>query len=199
MGTITAANKHALSASLAFGLLALQFAVIHWSPNGLPVRVVLPLTIALVPIALWPHRGRIGVWVMFVGMLANLVAITANGGLMPITRATVIDAIGAERAAQYEAGAWIAGSKDVLVASGEGRAVALGDSIIIRIGNGGFAASPGDVVVWAGLVVLAAEASIAWQRRPRIEAPTQAEAPNQRPPGLAEAISQRRRYRRRLA
>ncbi len=32
-------------------------------------------------------------------------------------------------------------------------------------GGGGVVASPGDIVVWAGLAVLAAEASVAWQRQ----------------------------------
>ncbi len=195
MGTVTAANKHAFSASLALSLLALQIAVIRWSPSALPVRVVLPLTIALVPLALWPHRRRIGVWVMFVGMLTNLVVILANGGLMPITRATVVDAIGTDRAAQYESGAWISGTKDVLVASGDGHAVALGDSIIVRLGKDGFAASPGDVVVWAGLLVLAAEASIAWQRRPRTERSVPEEMLSQ-PRRLVPPNAHRRRYRR---
>lgn len=195
MGSTAAAYKHALSASLAFGLLALQFAVIRWSPGEVPVRIALPLTIALVPVALWPHRRHVGVWVMFVGMLANFAVIVANGGLMPITRATVVDAVGAENAVQYQAGDWITGSKDVLVESGEGHAVALGDSIIIRVGNGGFAASPGDIVVWTGLVVLAAEASIAWRRRPRTDESAPAEAPRE-PLRLATPAIRRRRYRR---
>jgi hypothetical protein len=103
--------------------------------------------------------------VIFVGLSANLAAVVANGGLMPIEQRTVEAAVGTERAASYEPGTWIRGSKDVLVADGEGRLVALGDSIIIRAGGGSIAASPGDIVVWAGLLVLAGEASIAWQRR----------------------------------
>jgi hypothetical protein len=86
---------------------------------------------------------------------------------MPIEQSTVIDAVGVERAAQYDEGSWIPGSKDVLLGPGEGRLVALGDSIVIRAGGGGMAASPGDFVVWAGLLVLAGEASLAWQRRDR--------------------------------
>lgn len=160
-------NRRAASASLALGLMALQFAVLRTSPDDLPARIVLPLTIALVPLALWPLRDHAGVWVMFVGLLANLAVILANGGLMPIERSTVIEAIGEERAAAYEAGEWIAGSKDVLVEDGDGRALALGDSIIVRVGGGGFAASPGDLVVWCGLAVLAAEASWRWQRSRR--------------------------------
>ena len=68
---------------------------------------------------------------------------------------------------------YFSGSKDVLVGPGHGgRLVALGDGIILRIGGGGLVASPGDIVIWSGLVILSAEASIRWQvaqRRARIE------------------------------
>jgi len=105
--------------------------------------VVVPLTMAAVPVALSSFRHRIGTWIMFVGMAANLAAILANGGLMPIERSTLVEAIGEERAAQYETGHWVSGSKDVLVGPGSGRLVALGDSIIIRLGDAGIVASPG--------------------------------------------------------
>lgn len=160
-------NRVLLSAALAVGLLVIQVAAIRLSPSDLAVRILLPATVALVPFALWPHRARIGVWVIIVGLFANLAPILANGGLMPIERHTVAEAIGAERAAEYETGAWIRGSKDVLVQDGTGRLTALGDSIVIRAGGGGVAASPGDIVVWAGLLVLAGEFSLAWQRRQR--------------------------------
>jgi hypothetical protein len=168
-------NRMAISATFALSLMALQFAVIASSPADLPVRIVLPATIALAPVALWPLRGHIGVWVMFIGLAANLSSILANGGLMPIERSTVIDAIGAERAAAHASGEWIEGSKDVLVRDGDGRLTALGDGIIVRLGDGGFAASPGDVVVWCGLALLVAEASWSWQRsvrRTRADAPS---------------------------
>jgi hypothetical protein len=86
---------------------------------------------------------------------------------MPIEHSTAINAIGAARAADYTVGEWIPHSKDVLVADDEGRMTGLGDQIIIRVGSGGMVVSPGDMVVWAGLLVLAAEGSIAWQRRSR--------------------------------
>jgi hypothetical protein len=160
-------NRLALSASLAVGLLAAQFLAIEFATSDVVLRIVLPATIGLAPLALWAHRRLVGVWVIFVGLAANLAAILANGGLMPIEQSTVIEAVGIERASAYEPGEWIPGSKDVLLEPGEGRLVPLGDSIIVRARGSGIAASPGDFVVWAGLLVLAGEASIAWQRRPR--------------------------------
>ena len=158
-------NRVLFSASMAVVLLVVQAAAIQLSPSEAAVRVVLPATLCLVPVALWPHRARLGVWVILVGLFANFAPVLANGGLMPIERSTVIEAVGVERAAEYRTGAWIEGSKDVLVADGGGRLTALGDSIVIRFGDGGLAASPGDVVVFAGLLVLAAEFSVTWQRR----------------------------------
>lgn len=152
---------------MALCLVMVQFGVVRLSPWAAPVRVAVPVTIALAPVALWAYRGRLGVWVIFVGLAANLCVIVANGGLMPMERSTLISAVGAKHADAYVTGAWISGSKDVLVERGEGQLVALGDSIIVRVGGGGFVASPGDLVIWSGLLILAAEASIAWQRASR--------------------------------
>jgi hypothetical protein len=182
ISSYVAQNRIAVGASLALSLMLLQFAVIATSPYELPVRIVLPLTIGLAPVALWPLRRHPGVWVMFVGLAANLAAILANGGLMPIERSTVVDGIGAERAAEYRTGTWIAGSKDVLVRDGGGRVTALGDSIIVRMGDRGFAASPGDVVVWCGVLLLIAEASWRWQRSLGNRARSE-----EKPPARAEA------------
>jgi hypothetical protein len=121
---------------------------------------------------------------MFVGLAANLAAVLANGGLMPIERSTVVDAIGANRAAAHTSGEWIAGTKDVLVHDGEGHLTALGDSIIVRIGDDGFAASPGDIVVWCGIVLFVGELSWGWQRdlrRTRTESTSRARAEGSAP------------------
>lgn len=158
-----ARNKMALSAIFTLCLVLAQFGVMHLSPWAWPVRIILPATIAAAPAALWIYRGRVGVSVIFVGLAANLCVILANGGLMPMERTTLVRAIGAEGADAYTTGQWIAGSKDVLVERPDGRLLALGDQIIVRMGSGGFVASPGDFVIWSGIVILAAEASVAWQ------------------------------------
>lgn len=153
----------ALSAVLTLCLVLAQFGVMRFSPGAWPVRIVLPATIAAAPVALWIYRGRVGVCVIFVGLAANLCVILANGGLMPMERTTLVRAIGAEGADAYTPGEWITGSKDVLVERPDGRLLALGDQIIVRLGARGFVASAGDIVIWSGVVILAAEASIAWQ------------------------------------
>src|SRR5581483_5743535 len=171
----------------ALGLFALQFVTIALAPDEWTVRVVVPATIALAALALWPYRRWLGVWMMYVGLTANLAVILANGGLMPIERATVVRALGEERAAKYEIGRWIPGSKDVLVADGGGRATALGDSITVPLGAKHLAASPGDLVIWAGLAVLGAEAAVEWRlrRRPQVAPGQRGRAPEAAPGGAA--------------
>ena len=161
----TAQHRATLSATFALTLVVVQVAALRLVPWEPAVRVILPATIAGVPLALWTYRRWAGTWVVFVGLAANLAVILANGGLMPIQHATVVEAIGQEQAAQYAPGEWIGGSKDVLVT--RGHLTPLGDGIVVHLGSGGFVASPGDVVVWSGLLILAAEASVAWQRRTR--------------------------------
>ena len=153
-----------LTTTLALALVSVQFAAVRFATDAWMVRLALPVTILAAPLVLWPYRHRFGTWVILVGLAANLAAILANGGLMPIERGTVERAIGFERASRYVANEWVRGSKDVLVEDGRGRATALGDSILVRIGSGGFAASPGDIVIWIGVAILGAEAAVAWQR-----------------------------------
>lgn len=160
-------HRYHISAGLAVALMLTQVAVIRLSPSGMAVRVALPATIAAVPVALWPHRRRLGVTVALVGLTTNLAVILANGGLMPIERTSVVSAIGPTRAGRYAPGSWMSGSKDVLVEDGQGRAAVLGDSIVVHLGPGGLVASPGDVVIVAGLLLIAAEAGIIRLRRGR--------------------------------
>ena len=177
--------KLAVSALAALTLVIVQFTVIRFSPWDLAVRIAVPATIAGAPLALWPHRRRLGTWVIFVGLAANLAAVIANGGLMPIERTSVAAALGAGRADRYALGAWIPGSKDVLVTRASGRAVALGDSIVVRAGRRGIVASPGDVVILAGVLLLVGEASVGWQRAHRRAAAARERGPREGAQGSA--------------
>ena len=170
-------NRRVWSATLALMLAVAQVTMLRLVPWEPAVRVLLPATIAAAPLALWTYRGHLGTWMIFVGLAANLAAILSNGGLMPIEHSTVVEAVGAGPAAQYQLGDWISGSKDVLVAPGDGHLLPLGDSIIVRVGGGGFVASPGDMVVWAGLLALAAEAGVRWQLRQRAVRRTALDSP----------------------
>ena len=175
-------NSAAFAACATLGLLLAQVAALHLVDSGLVARIVLPASLAAIPIALWPHRRHVGVWIAFVGLAANLAAIVSNGGLMPIERHTVIAAVGEERALTYAPGHWISGSKDVLLAPGEGHLRPLGDSLVVHVGSGGFVASPGDIVVWTGLVVFAAEVALASRREP-----SRRERPGREPVASARA------------
>jgi hypothetical protein len=164
---LVARNSVAFAALVALGLVMLQFAAIRFSPSALAVRIVVPTTIALTPLAIWPHRRHLGVPVILVGLFANLCVIVANGGLMPLEQSTLVSAVGYEKSDTYTTGEWIRGSKDVLVEDGKGRLPALGDIIVVPIGKRGLVASPGDIVIWSGLLILMVEGSIAWQRNER--------------------------------
>ena len=83
-GETLTTNRLVTSAIAAMALALLQFAAIRYSLSAIALRVVLPATIAAAPLALWPHRRHAGIWVIFVGLAANLAVVLANGGLMPI-------------------------------------------------------------------------------------------------------------------
>jgi hypothetical protein len=78
-----------------------------------------------------------------------------------------VAAIGADRAAAYTPGEWIPGSKDVLLAGGDGHLLPLGDTIVVRVGGRGIAASAGDAVIVAGMILLAGEAGMRWATQSR--------------------------------
>ena len=90
--------------------------------------------------------------------------IVANGGLMPIERHTVVAAVGEERAAAYAPGTGSAAPRTSCSPPAQGHLRPLGDSVVVQIGGGGFVASPGDIVVWTGLVIFAVEVALAGRR-----------------------------------
>ncbi|MDP2671278.1 MAG: DUF5317 family protein [bacterium] len=145
------------SAVAALLLLVVQFAAIRLADTDLTVRILVPLTIACAPIVLWIYRDRLGVVVMFVGLATNLSVILANGGLMPVERPVLARAINSDYALNYEAGAWAPQTKNVVVEEGEGNLTALRDQIVIKLIRGGVIASPGDIVVLSGLLLLVTE------------------------------------------
>jgi hypothetical protein len=142
-------------AAAASGLLLVQVATLLIIDTDPAVRVLLPATMAgLLPLA-WLGRRLLGVRVMAAGLLLNLAAILANGGLMPIAPETVQAVAGTEELAQYQPGQRLPTSKDVLLAKGDTRLQALSDHVVLPL-PGWFhkAASPGDLVIVLGIVVV---------------------------------------------
>lgn len=154
--------------AIAVLLVGTQILVVH-SQWELLVRVVLPASIFLALTVLWIWRRYLGVWCISVGLAANLVVVVCNGGLIPMEHSTLVSAVGQERADQYQVNSWLTGSKDVLVADGQGKFLFLGDQIIITpFGMVGFVASPGDIVVLSGFVLFLLEISYYLVRKHRV-------------------------------
>ena len=145
-------------AAAALGLFLLQVGALITLDIEPVVRVLLPATMAgLLPLA-WVGRELVGVRVMAAGLLLNLAAIVANGGLMPIAPETVQAVAGAEELAKYEPGRRLPGSKDVLLAKDDTRLQPFSDQIILPLeGRLRHAVSPGDLIVAAGVALTVAQ------------------------------------------
>lgn len=154
---------------LAALLLTTQIFVTHWH-WGVLVRIVLPATLLLCSCVLWVNRRYLASWCISVGLVANLLVVVCNGGLMPIERTTLISAVGQEQADQHSVGYWLPGSRNVLVADGKGNFLFLGDQIIITLpfGELGFVVSPGDIVVLSGFAIFWLEFSYHLVRKQRV-------------------------------
>src|SRR4051794_35521744 len=71
---------------LVAGAAVLQVSVIEFWPSTLPHELAPPLHLASYGLAvafLWANRRLPGLWLIGAGGFANLIAISANGGVMP--------------------------------------------------------------------------------------------------------------------
>jgi len=138
-------------------------------PSGLVRRVVLPLTIALLLVFALRNWRLWGVRLMALGFLLNLLAISSNGGLMPVSAEDVADVNMLDRIENVQLGAPIPGSKGILMAPGEARFWFLSD-IIVFPPHGPLArvVSVGDLFVLGGVVMACGEVIV---RRKRWRSP----------------------------
>jgi hypothetical protein len=142
---------------LAFLALALQLLVIY-GPLGsgdVQRRALLVVSYLLALAFVAANVRRAGIAIIGVGLLLNFVAITSNGGLMPISPDT-LERTG-ETAAEVSPGKWVPTSKDVLLESEDTRLSALTDRFVWKNRTGVAAFSLGDVLVVTGLGVTIAE------------------------------------------
>jgi len=126
---------------------------------GLARRVVLPLTlVAMLAFALrnW-HLW--GVRLMAIGILLNLIVISFNGGLMPVSPEDIADANMLDRIENVQLGEPMPGSKAILMAPRDARLWFLSDIIVFPPGSPvARVLSVGDVAIGLGLVIAVAEA-----------------------------------------
>jgi hypothetical protein len=127
-------------------------------PSGLARRVVLPLTIALLLVFALRNWRLWGVRLMALGFLLNLLAISSNGGLMPVSPEDVADVNMLDRIENVQLGEAVPGSKGILMAPGEARLWFLSD-IIVFPPRGPLArvVSVGDLLVLGGVVMACGE------------------------------------------
>ncbi len=142
---------------LPFGLAAFasEVAVIYgigsseegraWVPVLLPAAHLLLLPFLLRNLSLW------GVRLMLLGLVLNLTAMAANGGLMPVAP-SVVEAIGRHDVQDLRFGDPIPGTKNVLLEPGQTRAQWLSDAIVLPIPRPfKRAVSVGDLLVAGGV------------------------------------------------
>jgi hypothetical protein len=145
----------------AAALLAQVWAIYFLSTegaSGLARRALLPLTIALLLVFALRNWCLWGVRLMAVGFFLNLLAISANGGLMPVSPEQVADVNMLDRIENVQLGEPVPGSKGILMAAREARLWFLSDTIVFPPHSPvARVVSVGDLLVLGGLVVACAE------------------------------------------
>ncbi|HEU4759718.1 MAG TPA: DUF5317 family protein [Dehalococcoidia bacterium] len=146
---------------LAAGAFLVQVAVVYGlgSLNG--SRSWFPLLVALAHFLLLPFLLRNlsfwGIRLVLVGLVLNLTAMLANGGLMPVDGGAV-NAVGGSRAEGIEAGAPIPRTKNVLLPADAIRLRELSDRLVLPVPKPFTrAVSLGDILVVAGVAITGGE------------------------------------------
>ena len=148
--------------TLIYGLTTVPSAR-QWLPFLLPVAHLLLLPFLLRNLSFWGMR------LVLVGLLLNLTAMLANGGLMPV-EGPAVEAVGRHEVRDLQLGAHIPGSKNVLLAEEDIRLRELSDILVLPVPRPFTRAiSVGDLFVFAGVVITFGEVvrrSEAWKREP---------------------------------
>ena len=135
-----------VQAALIYGLASLDGAR-QWLPVLLPAAHLLLLPFLLRNLSFW------GIKLVLVGLLLNLTAMLANGGLMPV-EAPAVEAVGRHQVGDLQIGAHIPGSKNVLLNPQDVRLRELSDILVVPIPRPFTRAiSAGDLFVLAGVVI----------------------------------------------
>lgn len=118
-----------------------------WLPLLLPIAHLLLLPFLLRNLSFW------GIRLILLGLLLNLAAMLANGGLMPVESAAV-EAVGRQQSAELKPGEHIPGSKNVLVEAKTVHLRALSDVLVLPVRRPFTrAVSVGDLLVLVGAVI----------------------------------------------
>lgn len=131
---------------------------------GTLMPMLLPAaTLLLVPFLLMNLRYW-GIWLILAGLVLNLVAMGANGGLMP-TDAAAVEAVGVHSVGDLQVGEPIPGTKNIFMDRGGIRLRALSDAIILPFPRPFTrAVSAGDLLILPGVVLTFVEVVRVWRR-----------------------------------
>ena len=129
---------------------------------GTMMPILLPAaTLLLIPFLFQNLQYR-GMWLVLAGLVLNLVAMAANGGLMP-TDAAAVEAVGVHSVADLRVGEPIPGTKNILMDRGEIRLRELSDAIILPFPRPFTrVVSAGDLLILLGMVLTFVELVRRW-------------------------------------
>jgi hypothetical protein len=144
-------------AALLVQIWAVYFAGTQATP-GLARRVLIPSTFVLLLLFALRNWHLWGVRVMAVGFLLNLLAISSNGGLMPVSPEEVASVSLLDRIDNVHLGEPVPGSKGILMAPRDARLWFLSDIIVFPPRSPvARVYSVGDLLVLGGVVIACAE------------------------------------------
>lgn len=117
--------------------------------------MVLTLSQLLLLIFGWQNRHQRAFYLLILGLLANFIVIVGNGGLMPMSPATLEKLVSPNRAASWEIGERVGRTKDRLMAEEDTRLAILSDRLVLPKWTGyAVAYSIGDLIIALGAFLL---------------------------------------------
>jgi hypothetical protein len=148
---------------LALVAIAAQLVIIYAGLGGAADvrRFIFPISYVLLLAFIILNR-RVGFLIIGVGMILNFLAIVTNGGLMPISPASMEKAGQGDQLAELNVGDPVPMSKDVLLEEGATNLRWLTDRFVWDSPGPFSVYSIGDVIIAAGLVVVVVQLLLAF-------------------------------------
>jgi hypothetical protein len=152
------ANLHFRLGWLALLCLAGQLFVIYSPADGLegaryPHAILLIGSTAALVLVVWANRRVSGMPILGLGLLLNLVVMSANGGFMPVSREAALSAGTRSSQEVLAEGTRLPKSKDILLPMEHTQLWFLSDAIVAPPPLGRVY-SVGDLIVGAGVIVM---------------------------------------------